>query len=548
MSLSLLLAPAAQAQVVWQTEVGGTSVTELLRRPDESLIVVGTGQQRTSTTNFVDVYVTAFSAEGDSLWQTPILTDGVEGQDFPYDAAVDASGNVYVVGSTNKGERWDEQGIVVKLAPDGTEAWRYEFGATGVVEDIAYAVRLTSDGGVIVAGTTNGPGGDVFSVFRLAAADGSLVWRGDHDASTDGKAEYGGMTLTPTGKVVQHGAAFVALAFGKDRLMPTVVVFSDADGSLETSAVFETDEDQTNFLTYVTDDCAGSGESLWCIGGTFNAFFGSIDPDATYRLRRYDADGTQAVDEVVFPDSAWVVQSISGQVAVDGQGRVWIAGVANVPSQQDRERVLIMYDGDFELIDRAPISGLRVTDLAIGDDGSVWLSYHPLGDDGRATGVQRVEQFAPSGQKLWHYNLPEASDGPTVSLLPADDGRIHVAYSRTIPPGGGPNFRHSLLLLEPPPPTSTGDPVAPDLATLHAVAPNPASGDAQVAFDLAAPAPVSLVAYDVLGRRVATLAEGTLPAGHHVRSLDTTSLTPGTYLLRLVLPQKGYARTFTVSR
>lgn len=64
---------------------------------------------------------------------------------------------------------------------------------------------------------------------------------------------------------------------------------------------------------------------------------------------------------------------------------------------------------------------------------------------------------------------------------------------------------------------------------------NPArrGADVEVAFSLAAPADVRLEAFDALGRRVATLAEGSRGAGPQRAALATAGLPAGVYVVRL---------------
>ena len=60
---------------------------------------------------------------------------------------------------------------------------------------------------------------------------------------------------------------------------------------------------------------------------------------------------------------------------------------------------------------------------------------------------------------------------------------------------------------------------------------SPIGGPHTLAFDLGSPGPVRLELFDLLGRRIATLADGTLPAGAHVRSWDGRD-TGGTRVAR----------------
>ena len=73
---------------------------------------------------------------------------------------------------------------------------------------------------------------------------------------------------------------------------------------------------------------------------------------------------------------------------------------------------------------------------------------------------------------------------------------------------------------------------APETLSLAAY-PNPASGRATVAFALPDAAGVELAVYDVLGRRVALLAEGAFEAGHHEADFDGSALPAGLYFVQL---------------
>ncbi len=76
-------------------------------------------------------------------------------------------------------------------------------------------------------------------------------------------------------------------------------------------------------------------------------------------------------------------------------------------------------------------------------------------------------------------------------------------------------------------------PAGPLAFGLDAAYPNPARDAATVVYTLAVPGRVRLEVYDVLGRRVAVLADGRLPAGAHRAVLDGAGLPSGTYLVRL---------------
>ena len=88
---------------------------------------------------------------------------------------------------------------------------------------------------------------------------------------------------------------------------------------------------------------------------------------------------------------------------------------------------------------------------------------------------------------------------------------------------------------------------AADVGALSAH-PNPTRGAATLSFDLAAPADVRLAVYDVLGRQVALLQDGTLDAGAHALVFDGTDLPSGTYVYRLATDGAVQTGRLTLAR
>jgi choice-of-anchor B domain-containing protein len=89
-------------------------------------------------------------------------------------------------------------------------------------------------------------------------------------------------------------------------------------------------------------------------------------------------------------------------------------------------------------------------------------------------------------------------------------------------------------------------PPVPDGFTLSPAYPNPFNPTTTLTVTLPARQRVTVAAYDVLGRRVATLHEGALPAGTHALTFDAAGLPSGTYVLRAVGPTSQQTRTVTL--
>ena len=100
-----------------------------------------------------------------------------------------------------------------------------------------------------------------------------------------------------------------------------------------------------------------------------------------------------------------------------------------------------------------------------------------------------------------------------------------------------------------------GEPIANAGYTvrLYPVSPNPVSGNARFSFDLAAQGVVSLGVYDVAGRLVARVVDGTMPAGSHSVSWNGTDrggrrVANGVYFVRLDTESISQTRRLTVIR
>jgi len=73
--------------------------------------------------------------------------------------------------------------------------------------------------------------------------------------------------------------------------------------------------------------------------------------------------------------------------------------------------------------------------------------------------------------------------------------------------------------------------------------PNPFNPNTTIGFSLPESAQVRLVVYDVLGRQVRMLFDGTREAGAHEVVFDASDLSSGAYLYLLETPQGSLMRT-----
>lgn len=83
---------------------------------------------------------------------------------------------------------------------------------------------------------------------------------------------------------------------------------------------------------------------------------------------------------------------------------------------------------------------------------------------------------------------------------------------------------------------------------LSRIAPNPVSGRTRISYALHQTGDVRLAVYDMLGREVAVLVEGSRAAGDNEVVFDASALTPGAYFVRLQAGVYTLSRRITVAR
>lgn len=94
--------------------------------------------------------------------------------------------------------------------------------------------------------------------------------------------------------------------------------------------------------------------------------------------------------------------------------------------------------------------------------------------------------------------------------------------------------------------TSVERPAAGTTFALHQNYPNPFNPTTTLSYTLSVRGSVTLTVHDLLGREVARLVDGEMPAGAHTRMFDASGLTSGTYLLALRMNGSVTLRAMTL--
>ncbi|MEM8556590.1 MAG: T9SS type A sorting domain-containing protein [Bacteroidota bacterium] len=192
------------------------------------------------------------------------------------------------------------------------------------------------------------------------------------------------------------------------------------------------------------------------------------------------------------------------------------------------------------------------------NNGDTWTRLSALDD--RIDSI--VETPTPDGaaQQLWAGGslgtYISTDDGATWTLdnagFPDDDASVRaLAYTPVL---GGPGALYAAERFTDVPVYTRAIAVAAEDdaiaqgVTLSAAFPNPFADRTELTLTLDRLTKVVATVYDVLGREVASLADGQLGAGEHGLTFEASNLPTGLYLVHLLADGRSTTRTLTVAR
>ena len=173
----------------------------------------------------------------------------------------------------------------------------------------------------------------------------------------------------------------------------------------------------------------------------------------------------------------------------------------------------------------------------------------PYMHDGRFETLEEVVDFYSTGIQP-HPNLDPRLRGPNgarrFNFSPQEKAALVAFLEALTDPSMATDERWSDPFANPPVTTET--PTGAGAFSLALAGANPVRGNAALSLRLDASAPVRVDVLDVRGRRVATLAEGTMDAGAHPLVWNARSAAPGVYLVRAVAGVRVATQRLTVAR
>lgn len=250
--------------------------------------------------------VAAYAGDPVEVWNE---TYDWGGHNSGQNVAVDASGNVYVVGLCSNGT--DNDYLVVKYNADGDTLWSQAYDR-GIGNDNDYGIALDASANIYVTGFSyNGVDNDILTV--KFDSDGGYQWDEIYDSGSGDDQGYE--------VVVDASANIYVTGFadnGTDHDWRTIKY----DSSGNELMVFTYDAGDRDHSNSVAVDGTGN---VYVTGRCYNG------SDDDLRTIKYDSEGTILWNKDF--DSGY--DDRGSGIAVDGQGDVYVAGFSNNGSNND---------------------------------------------------------------------------------------------------------------------------------------------------------------------------------------------------------------------
>jgi hypothetical protein len=372
---------------------------------DSSGNVLVTGWSVGSGADYVTI---AYSGAGVPLWTN--RHDGpANGNDYAGAVAVDGSGNVFVAGSSAD-SGGDSDYATIAYSGAGVPLWTNRFGGRGATSDIATAVAVDASGNVFVVGNSYGREGNPdYATIKYSGA-GVALWTNRCHGSTFGRDRANAVALDGSGNVFVAGNSATIAYSGAGTPLWTNSGFGTAIALDGRGNVFVTG-------SYATIAYSGAGVPLWINDGgaaiavdasgnvfvTGHSFSGNYS-NSDYATIAYSGAGVPLwTNRYNGPGNGG---DHANAVAVDSSGNVFVTG-SSTGSGGDSDYATIKYsDAGVPLWTNRYNGPANVSDqasaVAVDAIGNVFVTGSS-GDDSATIA------YSGAGVPLWtnRYSRPE---------------------------------------------------------------------------------------------------------------------------------------------
>lgn len=475
-----------------------------------------------STSHSHDYALIKYDPAGELLWKTS-YNGPADSADYAMDMVLDRFGNAYITGlSIGIGSQNDY--ATLKYSPTGELLWTARYNGPENSEDNARALALDVSGNVYVTGSSYNSATGFDYVTVKYSPTGEQLWEVSYNGPGD-STDYPFTILVDDSSYVyvsgRSGGSGTGFDYATIKYAPT--------GEQIWTARYNGPGNQYDQSTAMTVDSVGQ---VYVTGHSIG-----LESGYDYATVKYSPSGEQL----------WVARyngpvngnDLSLAIAVNSSGEVYVSGNSigsDKPSNYDYATLkysstgeqlwAIRYNG---LGDSSDVVGGMVLDRS----GNIYVS-------GASTGSTTLEdcvtfKYSPTGELLSSAcyqvrNKGQSGSGSIKSINLDPSGNIYVTGSYRNSMG---LFMLTIKYEQMQVSVDKSDPISSASFALDPNYPNPFNPVTTISFTLPFTSFTSLKIYDLTGREISTLISKDLVSGKYTVEWMAEGLSSGVYLCRL---------------
>lgn len=324
--------------------------------------------------------------------------------DSASDVAVDASGNVIVVGTQGQGDASDIW--VRKLDPNGEPLWTRTYGGAAGMQDVGRGVAVDAAGNVIAAGYETTAGGETDAWVRKYDPEGNEIWTRTHAGAAGGDDKAADVAVDGEGSILVVGEEMTATT-GADLWLRKY----DSDGGTSWTVVLDGVGEYDAGRGVATDTANNV-----LVGGGSNGW-----PAPLSWILKYDAAGEPiwAKDRTIGMTSIDYVNAI----AVDSAANVIVPGhLLTLAGAMDARIERLDAGGETQWVRSHDAGGVEIfVDAAVDAADDVLIAgFSEV--DGNRDGL--ILKYAQSGDLLWARTYDTGGIENANAVAAAPDGTV----------------------------------------------------------------------------------------------------------------------------
>jgi hypothetical protein len=372
-----------------------------------------------------DMFAMKRGPQGDTLWTYTYEGPG-QGSDYVYDMAIDATGNVYLTGSSVDAPTFFDMITTIKLNANGVEQWVRRNPTGGSGDSEGNAIAVDANGNVYVGGWQDlNPGSQDWLMVKYNAA-GVLQWTDVVNGPVAGFDErVYDLLIAPNGNPTACGMIWCTNPSGGRNGF--VKQYSPAGATVWTDTI-------NNSLTNGTEQAYRIkvlGANTLIVAGETNVFNGSSrDPFVV----SYNLSGTRNW-YTVYTDAGSAIDEWVYDMCVDDSGNVYTVGTTFLNGRITRFNSNGTTGWKRNWV--SPVNGYNVLwGVRNDDNGNVYVTGRCVyagpdyyGNNGLGNAV--ISKYSALGDSLWSVRIADSSDVSMPFSLDYRDGKLFAGGFKT---------------------------------------------------------------------------------------------------------------------